>query len=105
MNLRHAAALTLVGWYPDGGADAKFQKRKPRKVMTEQEAINVLDGFRKAFRALNPIEAMGAYNALMNSGGTMTTAFNLGRDFSHALATLKSVFDTMENKGIRFPSN
>jgi len=73
--------------------------------MTEQEAINILDGFRKAFRALNQTEAMRAFNTLMNSGGAVTTAFNLCVYFSHALASLRSVFDAIENKGIRFPSN
>jgi hypothetical protein len=73
--------------------------------MTEQEAINVLGGLRKAFRALDQSKAMQAFNALMNTGGVVTTAFNLGGDFSGALATLRSVFDAMDNKGIRFPSN
>jgi hypothetical protein len=73
--------------------------------MTEQEAINVLAGFRKAFRALNPTEAVQAFNALMNTGAVVTTAFNLASDFGSALATLKSVFDRMDDKGIRFPSN
>ena len=70
--------------------------------MTEQEATEVLDEFHKAFRALNQVKAMQAYNALMNNTGVVTTAFNLGGEFSRALAALRSVFDAMEKKGIRF---
>lgn len=73
--------------------------------MTKQEAIDVLNGFRKAFRTLDQMKAMQAFNALMNADGRVTTNFNLAGDFSHALATLKSVFDAMERKGIGFPSN
>jgi hypothetical protein len=73
--------------------------------MTKQEAVNVLDGFQKAFRTLGPMEAMQAFNALMNSDRVATSAFGLGLDFSHALATLRTVFDAIEKKGIRFPSN
>jgi hypothetical protein len=73
--------------------------------MTTQEAVNVLDEFRKEFRALGQTQAMQAFNALMITGGVVTTAHNLARDFSSALATLKSVFDAMEQKGIQFPSN
>ena len=73
--------------------------------MTKQEAIHVLDGFRKAFRTLDPTKAMQAFNALMNTDGVVTTNFNLAGDFSHALATLGSVFDAMDRKGIQFPSN
>jgi hypothetical protein len=83
----------------------QYLKRKLRKVMTKQEAINVLDGFRKASRTLDPTKAMQAFNALMNADGAVTTSFNLAGDFSHALATLRSVFDAMERKGIQFPSN
>jgi hypothetical protein len=73
--------------------------------MTKQEAINVLDGFRKASRTLDPTKAMQAFNALMNTDGAVTTSFNLAGDFSHALVTLRSVFNAMERKGIQFPSN
>jgi hypothetical protein len=73
--------------------------------MTEQEATAVLNGLRKASRALNPTKAIQAFNALMNTSGTVTTAFNLGVEFSGALATLRSVFDAMAKKGIEFPSN
>lgn len=73
--------------------------------MTKQEAIHVLDGFRKAFRALDQVKAMQAFNTLMNADGIVTTNFNVAGDFSHALATLRSVFDAMERKGIGFPSN
>lgn len=73
--------------------------------MTEQEAVDILSGFRKAFRALNQMEAMQAFNTLMNTSGVVTTNFNLAGDFASALATLKTVFDKMDNKGIRFPSN
>jgi hypothetical protein len=73
--------------------------------MTEQEAINVLDGFRKAFRALDRTKAMRAFNALLITGKVVTTADNLAREFGSALATLRTVFDAMDNKGFRFPSN
>ena len=71
--------------------------------MTEQEAIDVLAGFRKAFRALNSMQAVQAFNALMNSDGVVTTNFILAGDLASALATLKTVFDRMDDKGIRFP--
>lgn len=74
-------------------------------MMTEKEAVGVLDGLRKASRALDPTRAMQAFNALANSGRVMTSASNLGVDFSRALTALRTVFDAMENKGIRFPSN
>jgi hypothetical protein len=73
--------------------------------MTKPEAINALDGFRKAFRKLDPMKAMQAFNELMNADGVVTTSFNLAGDFSHALATLRNVFGAMESGGIRFPSN
>jgi hypothetical protein len=73
--------------------------------MTDEEAINALDGFRKAFKTLGPTRAIQAYNTLMTNTRAMTTAFNLGSEFSRALTVIRSVFDAMENKGIRFPSN
>jgi hypothetical protein len=73
--------------------------------MTKQEAINALDGFQKAFRALNQTKARQAFNVLMDSGGVVTTAFNLGMEFGSALTTLKTVFDAIENRGIHFPPN
>lgn len=73
--------------------------------MTKQEAINVLDGFHKAFRTLDTPKAVRAFNALMNADGIVTTAFNLGGEFSSALGTLRAVFDAMDRKGIQFPSD
>jgi len=73
--------------------------------MTEQEAINALDGLQKAFRMLDQTKAMQAFNVLMNSDRVVTTAFNLGIEFGSALTTLKRVFDAIENKGIYFPQN
>jgi len=73
--------------------------------MTEQEAINALDGLQKAFRALDQAKAMQAFNVLMKSDRVVTTAFNLGIEFGSALTTLKRVFDAIENKGIHFPQN
>jgi hypothetical protein len=73
--------------------------------MTKEEATNVLGEFRKAFRALNQVQAMQAFNALMNSGSVTTTNFNLAGDFGSALATLRTVFDKMDQAGIRFPPN
>ena len=73
--------------------------------MTEQEAIDVLDAFRKAFKALDRGKAVQAFNALLNNTPVMTTAFNLAGEFGSALATIATVFDRMDNKGIRFPSN
>jgi hypothetical protein len=73
--------------------------------MTKQEAINALDGFQKSFRALDRTKASQAFNVLMDSGGVVTTAFNLGIEFGSALTTLKTVFDAIENRGVHFPSN
>ena len=68
--------------------------------MTEQEAIAVLGGFRKAFRALDPTRAQQAVNALLNPGPAMSSGFRRARDFSSALSTLRMVFDEMDRKGI-----
>lgn len=73
--------------------------------MTEQEAIDALDGLRKAFRMLDQTKAMQAFNVLMNSDRVVTTAFNLGIEFGSALTSLKRVFEAIENKGIYFPQN
>ncbi|MGD1026398.1 hypothetical protein [Candidatus Binatus soli] len=73
--------------------------------MTKQEAIDTLDGLQKAFKALNQTKAMQAFNVLLDSGGVVTTAFNLGIQFASALTTLKTVFDAIEEKGIHFPPN
>ena len=73
--------------------------------MTDQEAIVVLDGFRKAFNGLDPTKTMQAVNALLNAGPVVTTGALRAREFSSALSTLRTVFDQMDRKGIRFPSN
>jgi len=73
--------------------------------MTTQEAMDTLAGFRKAFRALDPTRAMQAINALLNPGPVVTTGFMQAREFASALSTLKTAFDAMDDKGIRFPSN
>jgi hypothetical protein len=79
--------------------------QRSRRKMTKQEAVDALDGFRKEFRALGQMQAIQAFNTLMITGGAVTTAHNLARDFSSALAILKSVFDAMDHKRIQFPSN
>jgi hypothetical protein len=72
--------------------------------MTQEEAIEVLDGFHKAFRALDPMKALHATNALLNPGPVMTTGALRAREFMSALNALRAAFDEMERKGIRFPS-
>jgi hypothetical protein len=73
--------------------------------MTEQEAIGVLAEFRKAFNALDQMKTMRAVNALLNPGPVVTTGALRAREFASALATLKTAFDEMDRKGIRFPSS
>jgi hypothetical protein len=73
--------------------------------MTKEEAINILDGLRKASFALDPTKARQAFDALLNTSKVETTASQLGTEFGKALASLRRVFDAMEHKGIRFPSN
>jgi hypothetical protein len=73
--------------------------------MTKPEAINVLDEFHKAFRNLDTPKAMQAFNALMNADGIVTTNFALAGQFSSAMGILRAVFDAMDRKGIRFPSD
>jgi hypothetical protein len=73
--------------------------------MTKQEAVDALDGFHKAFRALDQTKARQAFNVLMDSGSVVTTAFNLGMEFGSAMTTLKTVFDAIEKKGNHFPPN
>jgi hypothetical protein len=80
-------------------------REKETFMMTKQEARNILDGLQKAFRALDRTKAQQAFNALMDSGGVVTTAFNLAVEFGAALETLKRVFDAIEKNGVRFPSN
>lgn len=67
--------------------------------MTQQEAINILEGFRKAFRTLDAVKAQQAVNALLNPGPVVTTGMILARDFSTALNTLRTVFDEIDRKG------
>lgn len=68
--------------------------------MTEQEAISVLDGFRKAFRALDVTKARQAVSALLNPGPVVTTGMMRAQEFSSALNTLKMVFDELDRKGV-----
>jgi hypothetical protein len=72
--------------------------------MTKEEAINTLDGLQKAVRALDANKAREAFNALLNTSGVVTTAFNLGIEFGSALGTVRRVFDAIEEKGFRFPN-
>jgi hypothetical protein len=80
------------------------QEEETVGIMTQQEAINVLDEFRKAFGALDRTRAMQAFNTLM-TGKAMTNADNLAWQFQSALNVLKTIFDSMDNKGIPFPLN
>jgi hypothetical protein len=71
-------------------------------MMTKEEAIEVLDDFHKAFRALNPMTAQQAVNALLNSGPVMGSGFRIAGEFASGFSALRSAFDEMERKGIRF---
>jgi hypothetical protein len=73
-------------------------------MMTQQGAIEVLAEFRKAFRALNPVTAQQAVNALLNSGPVMGSGFRIAGEFASAMSALRSAFDAMDRKGIQFPS-
>jgi hypothetical protein len=68
--------------------------------MTQQEAINVLDGFRKAFRTLDAMKAQQAVNTLLNPGPVVTTGFIRAGEFSSALNTLRTIFGEMDRKGV-----
>ena len=74
-------------------------------MITEQEAIDVLHGFRKAFKALDQTKTMQAVNALLNPGSVMTTGALRAKEFASALAALRATFDEIDRKGIRFPSS
>jgi hypothetical protein len=73
-------------------------------MMTETEAVRVLDGLRKALRALKPMDAIQATNALLNPGPAMTSGFRRTGEFGSALTILRSAFDEMDRMGIQFPS-
>lgn len=70
--------------------------------MTDREAIDVFDGLRKAFRAFKPAEDVQALGALTS---THVLSSSLGGSFSSALATLRAVFDAIDNWESRNPSN
>jgi hypothetical protein len=73
--------------------------------MTKEEAINVLDGLQRAFKALDRAKAVQAFNTLVNTSGVVTTDFQLAGDFGGALNVLGRVFDAIDRKGIDFSSN
>jgi hypothetical protein len=73
--------------------------------MTEQEAIDVLDGFHKAFRALNRMKAQQAVNTLLITRPSVSSGSSRAFEFSLAIAKIRSAFDELESKGIKFPSN
>jgi len=80
-------------------------KRKRRKIMTKEEAINVLDGFRKALMALDPMKGRQAFDALINDTRAFSTATQRAADAGNALQTLRRAFEEIDRKGIGFPSN
>jgi hypothetical protein len=73
--------------------------------MTRQEAINILDGFRRAFRELDRVKAFSAVNALVNTGTVVTRDSLLASKFSSALSDLARTFDAMDKRGVIFPSS
>jgi hypothetical protein len=75
------------------------------KVMTKEEAINVLDGFRKALMALDPTMGRQAFSALIDDTGIVSTAMQRAAEAGNALQTLRRAFQEIEGKGIRFSSN
>ena len=96
----------MLMWCVDKAAGDSTFKRKRRKVMTKEEAINVLNELRKAYLALDPTKARQAFAALLDTGKVENSAAHqLGTDYENALAGLKRVFDAMERKRIQFPSN
>jgi hypothetical protein len=66
--------------------------------MTEEEATSILEGLRKAVKALDQTKAVQAFNASLNSDGIVTTNFNRGIDFGGALNTLERVRDEIDRK-------
>jgi hypothetical protein len=73
--------------------------------MTREEAIEILDEFRKALMALDPIEGRQAFDGLINGPRVMTTAMRRAADAGDALQTLRRAFEEIDRKGIRFFSN
>ena len=66
--------------------------------MTKQEAINVLDEFRKALMALDPTKGRQAFDALMNDTRVMTTAMQRAAEAGNALQTLRRAFEEIDHK-------
>jgi hypothetical protein len=73
--------------------------------LTKEEAINVLDGFRKALMALDPTRGRQAFNVLIDDTGIVSTAMQRAADAGNALQTLKRAFQEIDGKGTQFPSN
>jgi hypothetical protein len=73
--------------------------------MTKQEAVNVLDQFRKAFMTLGTIEGRNAFRVLIDDSVGATMAGERAAEAGRALDTLQRAFAEIDRKGIRFPSN
>ena len=80
-------------------------KRKLRKVMTKEEAIIVLDRFRKELMALDPIKGRQAFDALINDTSVVGTAMQRAAEAGNALQTLRRAFEEIDRKVFGFPSN
>jgi hypothetical protein len=76
-----------------------------QRKITKQEAINVVDEFRKALMALDSTTGTQAFDALINDTRVMTTAAQRAADAGNALQTLGRAFQEIDGKCIRFPSN
>ena len=68
--------------------------------MTKEEAITILDGFRKALVALDPIKGRQAFNMLMNNTPVIGTAMGRAAEAGNALQTLRRAFEEIDRKGI-----
>jgi hypothetical protein len=73
--------------------------------MTTQEAIGVLDEFRRALMTLDPTKGRQAFDALINDTAVMTTAMHRAAEAGHALLTLRRAFQETEDKGVQFAMN
>jgi glycerol-3-phosphate dehydrogenase len=73
--------------------------------VTKVDAIHVLEEFRKALMALDPLKGRQAFDALINDARVVTTAMRRAAEAGAALQTLRRAFEEIDGKGIRFPSD
>jgi hypothetical protein len=86
------------------------RRRKPtrvltaaREIMPEQQAVETLAGLHNAIRALKQMPAVGAASRLLNPERKSTTGSLGARRFNISLMNIRSTFDEMDRKGIKFP--